>query len=35
MLDAVLERMDGVENTRADDDLAAVYELALPSRGER
>ncbi len=32
VLDAVLERMGDVENRHADDDLAAVYELELPSR---
>ena len=35
LLDAVLERMGDVEDRHADDDLAAVYELRLPSRGER
>ena len=35
VLEAVLERMGGVENRHADDDLAAVYELRLPSRAER
>ena len=35
LLDAVLERFGDVENRRADDDLAAVYELELPSRAER
>jgi len=35
LLDAVLERIGDVENTHADDDLAAVYELKLPSRAER
>ena len=33
VLDAVLERIQGVEDTHGDDDLAAVYELALPSVG--
>jgi 3-hydroxyisobutyrate dehydrogenase len=32
VLDAVLERIGGVERRHADDDLAAVYELKLPSR---
>jgi 3-hydroxyisobutyrate dehydrogenase len=31
VLDAVLERIGAVENSHADDDLAAVYELKLPS----
>lgn len=31
VLDAVLERIGEVENSHADDDLAAVYELKLPS----
>jgi 3-hydroxyisobutyrate dehydrogenase len=31
VLDAVLERIGDVENSHADDDLAAVYELKLPS----
>jgi 3-hydroxyisobutyrate dehydrogenase len=35
VLDAVLERIGGVENSHADDDLAAVYELKLPSRPKR
>jgi len=35
VLDAVLKRFGGVEETHADDDLAAVYELELPSRTER
>ncbi len=35
LLDAVLERIGDVENSHADDDLAAVYELKLPSRAER
>ena len=30
VLDAVLERIGDVENSHADDDLAAVYELKLP-----
>jgi 3-hydroxyisobutyrate dehydrogenase len=30
LLNAVLERMQGVSHTRGDDDLAAVFELALP-----
>jgi 3-hydroxyisobutyrate dehydrogenase len=34
VLDAVLERIGGVEHVHADDDLAAVYELKLPSRRE-
>ena len=34
VLDAVLERMGDVENRHADDDLAAVYELKLPTRAE-
>jgi len=33
VLDAVLERIGGVEGTHGDDDLAAVYELKLPSVG--
>ncbi len=33
VLDAVLERIGGVEDTYGDDDLAAVYELKLPSAG--
>ena len=33
VLDAVLERLGGVERTNGDDDLAAVYELKLPSVG--
>jgi 3-hydroxyisobutyrate dehydrogenase len=33
LLDAVLERVGDVENSHADDDLAAVYELKLPSVG--
>ena len=33
VLDAVLERIGGVEDTHGDDDVAAVYELALPSVG--
>ncbi len=33
VLDAVFERIGGVEATHGDDDLAAVYELALPSVG--
>jgi 3-hydroxyisobutyrate dehydrogenase len=32
LLDAVLERIGDVENWHADDDLAAVYELKLPTR---
>jgi 3-hydroxyisobutyrate dehydrogenase len=32
LLDAVLERIGDVENRHADDDLAAVYELKLPTR---
>jgi 3-hydroxyisobutyrate dehydrogenase len=35
LLDVVLERMGDVEKSHADDDLAAVYELKLPSRAER
>lgn len=35
LLDAVLERIGGVENRHADDDVAAVYELKLPRRAER
>jgi 3-hydroxyisobutyrate dehydrogenase len=35
LLDAVLERIGDVENSHADDDLAAVYELKLPNRAER
>ena len=35
LLDAVLERIGDVENSHANDDLAAVYELKLPSRAER
>jgi 3-hydroxyisobutyrate dehydrogenase len=35
VLDAVLERIGDVENSHADDDLAAVYELKLPSRAKR
>ncbi len=35
LLDAVLERFGDVENSHADDDLAAVYELELPNRTER
>ena len=35
LLDAVLERIGDVENKHANDDLAAVYELTLPSRAER
>jgi 3-hydroxyisobutyrate dehydrogenase-like beta-hydroxyacid dehydrogenase len=35
LLDAVLERIGDVENRHADDDLAAVYELKLPSRDRR
>jgi 3-hydroxyisobutyrate dehydrogenase len=34
VLDAVLERIGDVENRHADDDLAAVYELKLPTRAE-
>jgi 3-hydroxyisobutyrate dehydrogenase len=33
VLDAVLERVGDVENRHGDDDLAAVYELKLPSVG--
>jgi 3-hydroxyisobutyrate dehydrogenase len=35
LLDAVLERIGDVENRHANDDLAAVYELKLPSRAKR
>jgi 3-hydroxyisobutyrate dehydrogenase-like beta-hydroxyacid dehydrogenase len=35
LLDAVLDRIGDVENSHANDDLAAVYELKLPSRAER
>jgi len=35
LLDAVLERIGDVENKHANDDLAAVYELKLPSRAKR
>ena len=35
LLDAVLERIGDVENRHANDDLAAVYELKLPSRSQR
>ena len=35
LLDAVLERLGDVENTHANDDLAAVYELELPSQADR
>ena len=35
VLDAVLERIGDVENKHANDDLAAVYELTLPSRAKR
>ena len=35
LLDAVLERIGDVENTHANDDLAAVYELKLPSQAAR
>jgi 3-hydroxyisobutyrate dehydrogenase len=35
LLDAVLEQIRDVENSHANDDLAAVYELKLPSRVER
>jgi 3-hydroxyisobutyrate dehydrogenase len=35
LLDAVLERIGEVENKHANDDLAAVYELTLPSRAQR
>jgi 3-hydroxyisobutyrate dehydrogenase len=35
LLDAVLERIGAIENKHANDDLAAVYELTLPSRAER
>jgi 3-hydroxyisobutyrate dehydrogenase len=33
VLDAVLERIGGVEGIHGDDDVAAVYELKLPSVG--
>jgi 3-hydroxyisobutyrate dehydrogenase len=35
LLDAVLERFGDVEDTHADDDLAAVYELKPPSHADR
>ncbi|HLY48399.1 MAG TPA: NAD(P)-dependent oxidoreductase [Solirubrobacteraceae bacterium] len=35
VLDAVLERIGDVQNKHGNDDLAAVYELKLPSRAER
>ncbi|MBV9943193.1 MAG: NAD(P)-dependent oxidoreductase [Solirubrobacterales bacterium] len=35
LLDAVLERIGDVENRHANDDLAAVYELKLPSHTKR
>ena len=35
LLDAVLERIGDVENRHGNDDLAAVYELKLPSRADR
>ena len=35
LLDAVLERIGDVDNRHANDDLAAVYELKLPSRAKR
>jgi 3-hydroxyisobutyrate dehydrogenase-like beta-hydroxyacid dehydrogenase len=35
LADAVLERFGDVESRHADDDLAAVYELKLPSRADR
>jgi len=35
LMDAVLERIGDAENSHANDDLAAVYELKLPSRAER
>jgi 3-hydroxyisobutyrate dehydrogenase len=35
LLDTVLERMGGIENKHANDDLAAVYELKLPRDSER
>jgi 3-hydroxyisobutyrate dehydrogenase len=35
LLDAVLERIGDVEKRHANDDLAAVYELKLPSRAKR
>ncbi|HTX32328.1 MAG TPA: NAD(P)-dependent oxidoreductase [Solirubrobacteraceae bacterium] len=35
LLDAVLERFSDVEDRYVNDDLAAVYELKLPSRADR
>ena len=35
VLDAVLERIGDVENSHGDDDLAAVYELKLPTISNR
>jgi 3-hydroxyisobutyrate dehydrogenase len=35
VLDPVLERFGEAETGHADDDLAAVYELGLPRRGDR
>ncbi len=35
VLDIVLERFRDVEESHADDDLAAVYELKLPSHADR
>jgi 3-hydroxyisobutyrate dehydrogenase-like beta-hydroxyacid dehydrogenase len=35
LLDAVLGQFGDVEYTHANDDLAAVYELKLPSRTQR
>lgn len=35
LLDAVLERFGDAEKTHAEDDLAVVYELKLPSRADR
>jgi 3-hydroxyisobutyrate dehydrogenase len=35
LLDAVLERIGDVEDKHANDDLAAVYELTVPSRAGR
>jgi 3-hydroxyisobutyrate dehydrogenase-like beta-hydroxyacid dehydrogenase len=34
VLDVVLERFHDVEDSHADDDLAAVYELKLPSHAD-
>jgi 3-hydroxyisobutyrate dehydrogenase-like beta-hydroxyacid dehydrogenase len=35
VLDTVLEWIGDVRNVRADDDLAAVYELKLPAQHGR